>query len=94
MTNRLRTTSFWIRILLWIGVDLFLLLVVASTLASERALPAVGLSEPVGFIIRAYGIFQLRWGLLFFLALKDVERNLAIIAGTPKMPQLCTPLYH
>jgi hypothetical protein len=59
MTNRLRTNPFWIRNFLWIGVDLFLLLVAASTLAPERALPAVGLFKPVGFIIRLYGTFQL-----------------------------------
>lgn len=68
-----------IKVLLWIGVALFLLCFVGSTLMPERVLPAVGLPEYNGFIIRLYGIFQLSWALLFFFALKDVEKNLAII---------------
>jgi hypothetical protein len=68
-----------IKVLLWIGVAMFLLLFLASTIAPERTLPVLGLSEPQGFIIRLYGIFQLSWALLFFFALKDVKKNLAII---------------
>jgi len=68
-----------IKVLLWIGVAMFLLLFLASTIAPERTLPVLGLSEPQGFIIRLYGIFQLSWAFLFFFALKDVEKNLAII---------------
>jgi hypothetical protein len=68
-----------IRVLLWIGVALFLLCFLASTIAPEHILPALGFSEYHGFIIRLYGIFQLSWAFLFFFALKDVERNLAII---------------
>jgi len=68
-----------IKVLLWIGVAMFLLLFLASTIAPEQTLPALGLSEPQGFIIRLYGIFQLSWAFLFFFALKDVEKNLAII---------------
>jgi len=36
------------RILLWIGVALFLLCFLASTIAPEHTLPAIGLSEPHG----------------------------------------------
>jgi uncharacterized membrane protein len=68
-----------IKVLLWIGAVLFVLCFLASTIAPERALPAVGFSEPRGFIIRLYGIFQLSWALLFFFAQKDPEKNLAII---------------
>jgi hypothetical protein len=68
-----------IRVLLWIGVALFLLCFLASTIAPGHILPALGFSEYHGFIIRLYGIFQLSWAFLFFFALKDVERNLAII---------------
>jgi hypothetical protein len=68
-----------IKVLLWIGMALFLLCFIGSTLAPEHVLPALGLSEYDGFIIRLYGIFQLSWALLFFFALKDVEKNLAII---------------
>ncbi|MDH4196921.1 MAG: hypothetical protein OEW05_05895 [Candidatus Aminicenantes bacterium] len=68
-----------IKVLLGIGVALFLLCFLASTIAPERTLPAVGLSEHPGFIIRLFGIFQLSWAVLFFFALQDVEKNLAII---------------
>jgi len=69
----------FIRVLLWIGVVAFLLCFLGSTIFPELALPAVGLSEPQGFIIRMYGIFQLSWAVLFIFALQDVEKNLAII---------------
>jgi len=68
-----------IKILLWIGVALFLLCFLASTIWPEQSLPVVGLTEHPGFIIRLFGIFQLSWAILFFFALKDVEKNLAII---------------
>jgi len=68
-----------IKVLLWIGVALFLLCFLASTITPEHILPALGFSEYNGFIIRLYGIFQLSWAFLFFFALKDVEKNLAII---------------
>ncbi len=68
-----------IKVLLWIGAALFLLCFLGSTIAPELVLPALGLSEPHGFIIRLYGIFQLSWALLFFFAQKDPEKNLAII---------------
>jgi hypothetical protein len=57
----------------------FRLLFLAPTIAPGRILPVLGLYEPRGFIIRLYGIFQLSWALLFFFALKDVEKNQAII---------------
>jgi len=69
----------FIRVLLWIGVVAFLLCFLGSTIFPELALPAVGLSELQGFIIRMYGIFQLSWAVLFIFALQDVEKNLAII---------------
>lgn len=68
-----------IKALLWIGGILFLFCFVASTIVPEHILPAVGLSMYNGFIIRLYGIFQLSWAVLFFFALRDVEKNLAII---------------
>ncbi|OGD11290.1 MAG: hypothetical protein A2Y86_04790 [Candidatus Aminicenantes bacterium RBG_13_62_12] len=70
-----------IKVLLWIGAALFLLCFLGSTIAPEHVLPAVGLSNYHDFIIRLYGIFQLSWAILFLFALKDVERNLAIITG-------------
>lgn len=67
------------KVLLWIGVALFLLCFLGSTIAPEFILPVLGFSEYNGLIIRLYGIFQLSWAFLFFFALKDVEKNLAII---------------
>jgi len=68
-----------IKVLLWIGVAMFLLLFLASTIAPEQTLPALGFPRQPWFITRLYGIFQLSWAILFFFALKDVEKNLAII---------------
>ena len=68
-----------IKVLLWIGVILFLLCFLASTIEPEQILPALGFSEHNALIIRLYGIFQLSWALLFFFAQKDIEKNLAII---------------
>lgn len=75
----MRKNPVCIKVLLWIGVALFLLCFVASTVVPKRILPSIGFSEYSDFIIRLYGIFQLSWAVLFFLALKDVARNLAII---------------
>ena len=68
-----------IKILLWIGVALFLLCFLGSTIAPEHVLPSLGFSEYHDFVTRLYGIFQLSWAILFFFAVKDVEKNLAII---------------
>ena len=68
-----------IKVLLWVGMALFLLCFICSTLTPERVLPALGFSEYNGLIIRLYGIFQLSWALLFFFSLKDIEKNLAVI---------------
>jgi hypothetical protein len=70
---------FCIKVLLWFGIILFLLCFTGSSLAPEHVLPALGLTEYNGFIIRLYGIFQLSWAILFFFALRNVEKNLAII---------------
>ncbi len=66
-------------ILLRIGVVLFFLTFLGSTIVPERVLPALGFASYNGFIIRLYGIFQLSWVILLFFAQKDVERNRAII---------------
>jgi hypothetical protein len=79
--DQMQKNPVYIKVLLWIGMALFLLCFIGSTLAPEHVLPALGFSEHDGFIMRLYGIFQLSWALLFFFALKDVEKNLAIING-------------
>jgi hypothetical protein len=68
-----------IKLLLWIGIVLFLLWFLIFSIAPERTLPALGFFENQRFILRLYGIFQLSWAILFFFALKDVKKNMAII---------------
>lgn len=77
----MQENSVCIKVLLWIGIALFLLWFLAFSIAPERLLPVLGLSEHHGFIPRLYGIFQLSWAILFFFALKDIEKNMAIING-------------
>jgi hypothetical protein len=48
-----------IKVLLRIGAASFLLCFLASAIAPERILPAIGFSEYNNFIIRLSGIFQL-----------------------------------
>jgi len=68
-----------IKLLLWIGIVLFLLWFLTFSLAPERILTALSLPETQGFFLRMYGIFPLGWAILFFFALKDAEKNIAII---------------
>lgn len=68
-----------IKFLLWIGIVLFLLWFLTFSLAPERILTALSLPETQGFFLRMYGIFPLGWVVLFFFALKDAEKNIAII---------------
>jgi hypothetical protein len=77
----MQENSVCIKVLLWIGIALFLLWFLAFSIAPERLLPVLGLAENHGFIPRLYGVFQLSWAILFFFALKDIKKNLAIING-------------
>lgn len=70
-----------IKFLLWIGIVLFLLWFIIFSFAPERILTALAVPETQGFFLRLYGIFPLGWAVLFLFALKDVERNIAIING-------------
>lgn len=68
-----------IKFLLWIGIILFFLWFIIFSFAPERILTALTVPETQGFFLRLYGIFPLGWAVLFLFALKDVERNIAII---------------
>ena len=70
-----------IKLLLWIGIVLFFLWFLTFSFAPERILSALALPETQGFFLRMYGIFPLGWAVLFFFALKDAEKNIAIING-------------
>lgn len=77
MAGNLRT----IRLLLWIGIVLFLLWFLTFSFAHEKILTTLGVPETQGFFLRLYGIFPLGWAVLFLFALKDVEKNIAIVNG-------------
>jgi hypothetical protein len=68
-----------VKLLLWIGIVLFLLWFLTFSLAPESLLASLSLMETQGFFLRLYGIFPLGWAVLFLLALKDPEKNIAII---------------
>ncbi|MDH4219507.1 MAG: hypothetical protein OEY18_04060 [Candidatus Aminicenantes bacterium] len=68
-----------VKLLLWIGIVLFFLWFLTFSLAPESLLASLSLMETQGFFLRLYGIFPLGWAVLFLLALKDPEKNIAII---------------
>jgi len=68
-----------IKLLLWVGIVLFFVWFLIFSINPESVLAALSLTETQRFFLRMYGIFQLSWALLFLFALKDVERNIAII---------------
>jgi len=70
-----------IKLLLWIGIALFLLWFLTFSFAPESLLSSLTFMETQGFFLRLYGIFALGWAVLFLFALKDPERNIAIING-------------
>lgn len=70
-----------IKALLWVGIILYLLWFFIFSFAPESLLTSMGFMETQGFFLRIYGIFPVGWAVLFLFALKDVERNIAIIKG-------------
>jgi energy-coupling factor transporter transmembrane protein EcfT len=68
-----------IRLLLWIGIVLFLFWFLLFFFAPEKTLIAMQAFESPGLYLRLYGIFPLSWAVLFLFALKDIEKNRAII---------------
>lgn len=68
-----------IKLLLWIGIVLFFLWFLIFCIAPESVLAALTVVETRGYFLRLYGIFPLSWIVLFLFALKDVEKNRAII---------------
>ncbi len=68
-----------IKLLLWIGIVLFFLWFLIFCFAPESVLAALTVGETRGYFLRLYGVFPLSWIVLFLYALKDVEKNRAII---------------
>jgi hypothetical protein len=69
----------FLRFLLWIGVVLMLLWFLIFCFGSTKFLANLTVSEPPSLFLRLYGVFALSWGILFFFALKDMEKNIAIV---------------
>ncbi len=68
-----------IKVVLWIYIILLALWFLLFSFAPAKLLAAIGSSETSGFYLRLYGIFPLGWVILFLFALKDLEKNLAIL---------------
>ncbi len=68
-----------IRFLLCIGIVLFLLWFLLFSFAPEKLLTSLQAFESPGLYLRLYGVFPLSWAILFLFALKDIEKNKAII---------------
>jgi len=71
----------FLKFLLWIGIVLFVLWFLIFSIAPESILSALSIMEPDSFFVRLYGIFPLGWAVLFLFAVKDPEKNIAIING-------------
>jgi hypothetical protein len=68
-----------LKFFLWIGIVLFLLWFLIFCFGSAKFLANLAVSEGPSYFVRLYGVFALSWAILFFFALKDVEKNTAII---------------
>jgi hypothetical protein len=68
-----------LRFLLWIGVVLMLLWFLLFCFGSTKFLANLTVPEAPSFFLRLYGVFPLSWAILLFFALKDIEKNIAII---------------
>ena len=68
-----------LRFLLWIGIVLMLLWFLIFCFGSAKFLASLTFSEGPSYFLRLYGVFPLGWGILFFFALKDIEKNIAIV---------------
>ena len=70
-----------IKLLLGVGIVLMLGWFIVFSLAPASILASLALLETKGFFLRMFGIFPLSWAVLYLLARKDLEKNLAIIKG-------------
>lgn len=70
-----------IKLVLWIGVIVLFLWFLIFCFAPESLLTSLRSNETHGYFLRLYGIFPLSWAILFLLALKNPDKNRAIING-------------
>lgn len=64
---------------MWIGIVLFFLWFLIFSFAPKSILTALDFIEIEGYFLRMFGILPLAWAILFLFALKDIEKNVAII---------------
>jgi hypothetical protein len=86
-----------IKLVMWIGVVLFFGWFLIFSFAPQSVLEALDSVEVEGYFLRMFGILPLGWAVLFMLAIKDVEKNLAIIKGaiiTSLFMVLANVIYH
>jgi len=64
---------------MWIGIVLFFIWFIIFSFAPKSVLTTLEFVEIEGYFLRMFGILPLGWAILFFFALKDVVKNIAII---------------
>jgi len=86
-----------VKILMWVGIVLFFLWFLIFSFAPKSILTALEFVEIEGYFLRMFGILPLSWAILFFFALKDVAKNIAIIRCaiiTADLMILANVIYH
>ncbi len=68
-----------LKLLVWKGIVLFFIWFLIYCFAPVGILTALAFPEMKGLFLRMFGIFPLGWAVLFFFAVKDIQKNLAII---------------
>ena len=70
-----------IKLLVWKGIVLFFIWFLIYCFAPVGVLNALAFPVTKGLFLRIFGIFPLGWAVLFLFAVKDIQKNLAIING-------------
>ena len=68
-----------LKLLVWKGIVLFFIWFLVYCFAPVGILTALAFPETKGLFLRIFGIFPLSWAVLFLFAVKDIQKNLAII---------------
>jgi hypothetical protein len=75
----LAENSGMIKLLVWKGIVLFFIWFLIYCFAPVGVLTALAFPVTKGFFLRMFGIFPLGWAVLFLFAVKDIQKNLAIL---------------
>jgi hypothetical protein len=68
-----------LKLLVWKGIVLFFIWFLIYCFAPVGVLNALAFPVTKGLFLRIFGIFPLSWGVLFLFAVKDIQKNLAVI---------------